>query len=50
MVAPDTGEAALQVATVEELVHDLRNDRAQEAVAWLVALLVGVQKSVEVAG
>jgi hypothetical protein len=50
VIAADAGKPTLQVATVQELVHDLRDDRAQEAVPGLIALLVGVQKRVEVPG
>ena len=44
VIAADAGEPALEVAAVEELVDDLRDDGAQEAVAGLVALLVDVQE------
>jgi len=47
VIAPDTRKASLQVATVQELVHHIRNDWAQEAVAGLVALLVHVHERVE---
>jgi len=38
------------VAAVHELVHDLRDDGAQEAVAGLEMLFVGGKKGVEVPG
>ena len=38
------------VAAVHELVHDLRDDGAQEAVAGLKTLFVGGKKGVEVPG
>ena len=47
MIAPDSGEPAFEVATVEELVDDLGDDRPQEAEARLVAFGVGVQKRVK---
>jgi hypothetical protein len=47
VIAAHAGEAAFEVAAVQELVDHLRDDRAQEAVARLVALLVGSQKRVE---
>jgi hypothetical protein len=47
VVATDAGEAAFEVAAIQELVNHLRDDRAQEAVLGLVLLLVGVQKRVE---
>ena len=34
-VAADAGEAVFEVAAVHKLIHDLRDDRAQEAVAGL---------------
>jgi len=40
MVAADSRESALQVATVQKLVNDLGNDRAQAALAGLVSLRV----------
>ena len=39
VVAPDTGEPAFEIATVQELVHHLGNDRAQETVVRLVVTL-----------
>jgi len=48
VVASDTGEPAFQVAAVEELIHYLRDDGAQEAEPRLVPLLVGVQKPVKI--
>ena len=47
VIATYAGEAAFEVAAIEELVDDLRNDRAQEAVPGLIALLVGFEKLVE---
>jgi hypothetical protein len=47
LIAADAGKATFQIATVEELVDDLRDDGAQEAVAGLVALLVRLQELVE---
>jgi hypothetical protein len=47
VVTPDPGEPAFEVAAVEELVDDLGDDGAQEAVAGLVALGVSVQKRVK---
>ena len=47
VIATHAGEAAFEVATVEELVDDFRDDRAQEAVAGLVAFLINVQKPVK---
>ena len=44
--AADSGEPAFEIATVEELVDDLWDDGAQEAVPRLVAFRVGVQKRV----
>ena len=46
-VAADTGETALQIAAVEKLIHNFRDDRAQEAVAGLVTLIVSAQEGVE---
>jgi hypothetical protein len=40
VVAAHAGEAALQVAAIEELVDDLRDDGAQEAVAGLILFLL----------
>ena len=50
VVAPDAGEAVFQVATVQKLVNDLGDDRAQEPVAGLETLFVGGKKGVEVPG
>jgi hypothetical protein len=50
VIAAHAGEAVLEVAAVQELVDDLRDDGAQEAVAGLVALLVGSQKRIEMPG
>ena len=47
VVAAHAGEAVFEVAAVQELVDDFRDDRAQEAVAGLIALLVGLQERVE---
>ena len=47
VIAPDAGEAVFQVATVQELVHDLGDDRAKEAVAGLKMCLVAGAKGVE---
>jgi len=47
LVATHAGEAAFEVAAVQELVDDLRDNGAQKAVAGLVALLVHVQERVE---
>ena len=47
VVAAHAGEPAFKVAAVEELIHHLRDDRAQEAEPRLVPLLVGVQKPVK---
>jgi hypothetical protein len=40
MVAADSREAAFEIATVQKLVNDLGNDRAQAAVAGLVSCRV----------
>ena len=48
VIAADPGKAAFQVAAVEELVDDFRDDGSQEAVAGLVPLLVDLQKPVEI--
>ena len=50
VVTPHAGESVRQVAAVHELVHDLRDDRAQKAVARLKKRLVGGKKGVEVPG
>ena len=50
VIAPDAGEAVFQIATVQKLVHDLGDDRAQKAVAGLETLFVGGKKGVEVPG
>lgn len=47
VVAAHTGEALFQIAAVQKLVHDLRDDRAQETEAGLVACLVASEKAVE---
>jgi len=47
VIAPNAGEAVLQVATLQELVHDRRDDRAQEPVAGLEMRLVAGAKGVE---
>ena len=44
---PGTREPLFEIATMEKLVHDLRDGRTQEAVAGLVALLVALQERVE---
>jgi hypothetical protein len=49
MVAPDAGEAALQVAAVEEFVDHLGDDGAEEAVAGLVLLGIDFLELVVVA-
>lgn len=40
VVAAHAGEAVFEVAAVEELVDDLRDDGAQEAVPGLILFLV----------
>ena len=47
LVAAHAGEAAFEIAAVEELVDDLRDNGAQKAVAGLVALHVHDQERVE---
>jgi len=47
LVAAHAGEAAFEIAAVQELVDDLRDDGAQEPVAGLVSLLVRLQERVE---
>ena len=49
-VAADAGEAVFEVAAVHKLIHDLRDDRAQEAVAGLKALFVDSEKRGEMPG
>ena len=49
MVAADAGEAAVEVAAVEEFVDDLRDDRAQGAEARLVVVRVVFNERGEVA-
>ena len=49
MVAANPGEAALQVAAVQELVDDLGDDGAQDAVARLVSLRISRLELVVVA-
>ena len=48
VIAADPGEAALEVAAVEELVDDFRDDRAQVAVTGLIPFLVDIQEPVEI--
>jgi hypothetical protein len=48
VVAADSGKAVFEVATVEELVHHLGNDRAQKAVAFPIAFLVLAEKHINV--
>ena len=50
VAAAHAGEAALEVAAIEKLIHDLRDDGVQEAVTGLIALLVGVQERVKMPG
>ena len=50
VIAAHAGEAAFEVAAVEELVDDLRDDRAQEAVPGLIAFLIDLQERVEMPG
>jgi hypothetical protein len=50
VIAPDTRKTSLQVATVQELVHHIRNDWAQEAVAGLVMLFVALEKRIKMPG
>jgi hypothetical protein len=40
VIAADPGEAALKVAAIKELVDDFRDDRSQESIPGLVAILV----------
>jgi hypothetical protein len=47
VITADTREPLFEIATIEKLVHDFRDDRTQEAVAGLVALLVALQERVE---
>ena len=49
MVAAEAGEAADEVAAVEEFVHDLRDDRAQGAEAGLVVVRLEFDEGGEVA-
>ncbi len=48
MVAAYTSEPPFQIAAIQELVDDLRDDQAQDAVAGLVAFLVDIQERIEV--
>ena len=50
VVAPDAGEATRQIAAVQELVNDLRDDWAQEPVTGLIVLLIAGEKRIEVPG
>ena len=50
VVTPDSGKPVLQVTAIEEFIHHLGNDRAQETVAGVVALLVILEKHVEMPG
>ncbi len=50
VITADTREPLFEIATIEKLAHDLRDDRTQEAVAGLVALLVALQERVEMLG
>ena len=50
LVAADAGESLPQVATVQELVHDLGDDGAKKAEMRLETLFVGGKKGVEVPG
>ncbi len=47
VVAAYTSEPPFQIAAIQELVDDLRDDRAQDAVAGLVAFLVDIQERIE---
>jgi hypothetical protein len=49
MVAADASEAAGQVAAFQKLVNYLRDDGAEDAVAWLVLRGVSVLESIVVA-
>ena len=49
VVATDAGEAAFEIAAVEEFVDDLREDRAQRTEAGLVVAGVGCDERGEVA-
>jgi hypothetical protein len=46
--APDAGEALVQVAAGEELVDGPSDDRAPEAVALLIAVIVDALELLEV--
>jgi hypothetical protein len=48
MVAADAGQPVLQIATIEEFVHHLGNDRTQEPIAFLVAFLVLAEERIKV--
>ena len=48
VVAADAGEAAVEVAAVEEFADDLRDDRAQGTEAGLVVVRVGYDEGGEV--
>ena len=48
VVAPDAGEAVFKIATIDEFVHHLGNDRAQEPIAFLVAFLVLAEERIKV--
>jgi len=48
VIAAHAGKPVLQVAAVQKLIHDFRDDRAQEAIAGLVTLLVSVQEGIEI--
>jgi hypothetical protein len=49
MVAADAGEAALEVAAVEKLGHDLRDDGAEGSVAGLISERVKLKELVKMA-
>ena len=47
VVAAYAGETVFEVPAVEELVHDLGDDRPKEAVTGLVAFFISLEKCVE---
>ena len=47
VITADTREPLFEIAAIQELVDDLRDDRAQDAVAGLVAFLVDIKERIE---
>jgi len=48
MVAADAGETLFQVAAVQKFVHHIRDDWAQEAIAWLIPLFIDGEERTEI--